>query len=285
MAGSKSFFLLFSLLCCWTITEASNADHPLEKRSVGLTYPAPPTLLLIFGLGTPLQLEREATIVGAFAKFIYNLPIDASNYTRPLADQQPKTRSRWALYRALGRLLELRGLPEGRACVLRSICEAAHGPFARAAGGLLQPLLQTLLTPSSTINEPYDVHEDRDYVEAEALGRGQAADTAAAAQEAAAAAAADARCHALYPRCPVSILDAFTAVVAQKPERRRRRPTTAAPNDDSNGNYNNNNNNNSSSSNSTNDDSNVDYASSSSSPPGDTIATVPATTTIPFLEF
>ncbi|XP_014228574.1 uncharacterized protein LOC106653589 [Trichogramma pretiosum] len=174
MAASKSFFLLFSLLYCgrWIVAEVSSLDHPVEKRSVGLTYPAPPTLLLIFGLGTPLQLEREATIVGAFAKFIYNLPIDASNYTRPF-DQQPKTRSRWALYRALGQLLELRGLPEGRACVLRSICEAAHGPFARAAGGLLQPLLQTLLTPSSTINEPYDVHEDRDYVEAEALGRGQ----------------------------------------------------------------------------------------------------------------
>ncbi|CAB0039794.1 unnamed protein product [Trichogramma brassicae] len=246
------------------------------------------TVHLIFGLGTPLQLEREATIVGAFAKFIYNLPIDASNYTRPFSDQQqqqqPKTRSRWALYRALGQLLELRGLPEGRACVLRSICEAAHGPFARTAGGLLQPLLQTLLTPSSTINEPYDVHEDRDYVEAEALGRGQAA-AAAAAQEAAVAAtatAADARCHALYPRCPVSILDAFTAVVAQKPERRRRRHGPTASDDDLNGNNNNNNN----SSSSSNNDSNVDYASSSSSsPPGDTIATDAATTTIPFLEF
>lgn len=95
---------------------------------------------LIFGLGTPLQLDRESVIVGAFSKMMYNLP---TNVSQIVISQKPNGRlSRWSLYKKLGKLAELYGLSDnGRACVLRAICEVALVPF-ESKNGPFQQLLQ-----------------------------------------------------------------------------------------------------------------------------------------------
>lgn len=102
---------------------------------------------LIFGLGTPLQLDRESVIVGAFAKCIYNLPTNSSAYKPPgPGNATLQSRSRWSLYRSLGRFLERLDFGSGRSCVLRAVCEAASAPFDTRTGGLLHQLLQSFLT-------------------------------------------------------------------------------------------------------------------------------------------
>ncbi|XP_011499299.1 PREDICTED: uncharacterized protein LOC105363329 [Ceratosolen solmsi marchali] len=157
---------------------------------------APMTLQLIFGIGTPLQLERESVIVGAFTKLIYALPSNASELTEPgvvYGREEPPRTSRWSLYERLAKLLELYGLGDGRSCVLRAICEAASMPFEHREG-LLQRLLQTFLSPSSTL-ERHEEYRDREYEAAERLG-----------------ARVGDNCHALYPECRTSFLDLFSSV-------------------------------------------------------------------------
>ncbi|XP_058792647.1 uncharacterized protein LOC131665066 [Phymastichus coffea] len=149
---------------------------------------------LILGLGTPLQLERESAIVGAFAKMIYALPSNATADSTE-ADARRASRSRWSLYRSVAQLAELYGFGEGRACVLRGICEAAAAPFD-AHHGLLHQLLQTFLSPSSS-EEEYEQYQDREYHAAERLG-GRLEDRSG--------------CHALYPECRASLLDVFSGV-------------------------------------------------------------------------
>lgn len=123
---------------------------------------------LIFGLGTPLQLEGESVIVGAFTKMIYALPTNSSEFAesrerpydkaaasfsvinRDLPDINAETiypeirTNRWNLYRGLVSLLELYNLG-GRACLLRSICEAAVVPFDEASG-IFEHLIQILFS-------------------------------------------------------------------------------------------------------------------------------------------
>lgn len=122
---------------------------------------------LIFGLGTPLQLEGESVIVGAFTKMIYALPTNSSEFAAPReqpndkaaasfsvinrdlpdtdAETFPEIRTnRWNLYRGLVSLLELYDLG-GRACLLKSICEAVVVPFDEASG-IFEQLIQILFT-------------------------------------------------------------------------------------------------------------------------------------------
>ncbi|KAJ8688558.1 hypothetical protein QAD02_024353 [Eretmocerus hayati] len=181
-----------ALLLFWLLLRQSLGDDTarrlqrrLSKRAA-LVYPNPSTLLLILGVGWPIQLERESVILGAFSKFIYTLPTNSTTYTSPLGNRVQSASwgwSRWSVYRLLEGSLTRLGLGDGRACLLRSICEAASEPFHTGAG-VLQQLLQALLSPSSTA-EAHEVYADREYEAAERLGRNLAGE----------------HCHALYPEC------------------------------------------------------------------------------------
>ncbi|XP_076682217.1 uncharacterized protein LOC143376165 [Andrena cerasifolii] len=178
-------------------SEARNTGSLIEspsRRARALVFPKPGELLLIFGLGTPLQLDRESIIIGFFSKIVYEMPSNATDYTAPGVYYARKKKSRWDVYKTLEKVAEIYGLG-GKACLLKAICEAASAPFD-GRHGLLGQLLQVFFKPSST-EEEYDEYRDREYRAAESLG-GQVSGE---------------NCHALYPECRRSVLEVFSTVI------------------------------------------------------------------------
>jgi len=100
-------------------------------------------LQLIFGLGTPLQLDRESIIVGVFAKILYNLPTNATDFTEPGVYYTRASKNRWRFYKMFEKMIALYGFG-GKECLLRAICEVAYVPFD-IHHGLLGQLVQTFL--------------------------------------------------------------------------------------------------------------------------------------------
>lgn len=101
-------------------------------------------LQLIFGLGTPLQLDRESVIVGVFAKMQYTLPRNATDFTEPgVYYTRASGGSRWSFYKMFEKVMAMYGFG-GKECLLRAICEVAYVPFD-VHHGLLGQLVQTFL--------------------------------------------------------------------------------------------------------------------------------------------
>ncbi|XP_033359224.1 uncharacterized protein LOC117238438 [Bombus vosnesenskii] len=165
-----------------------------SRRPRTLIFPRVSQLLLIFGLGSPLQLDRESVIVGLFSKIVYEMPSNASDFTIPGVYYSRTQKSRWSIYKVLEKVADLYGFG-GKACLLRAICEAASAPFD-GTHGLLGQLLHVFFKPSST-DERYDEYGDREYRAAERLGEQMSTEN----------------CHALYPECRRSVLDVFSTVI------------------------------------------------------------------------
>ncbi|XP_077266896.1 uncharacterized protein LOC143899937 isoform X2 [Temnothorax americanus] len=121
------------------ISEAARR-HRLRRS---LTFPDPSMLLLILGLGTPLQLDRESVIVGVFAKMQYAMPTNATDFTEPGVYYTRASKSRWSFYRMFEKVATLYGFG-GKECLLKAICEVAYVPFD-VHHGLLGQLVQTFL--------------------------------------------------------------------------------------------------------------------------------------------
>lgn len=98
---------------------------------------------LIFGLGTPLQLDRESVIVGVFTKMHFTLPSNATDFTEPGVYYTRASGSRWSFYKMLEKAMAVYGFG-GKECLLRAICEVAYVPFD-VHHGLLGQLVQTFL--------------------------------------------------------------------------------------------------------------------------------------------
>uniref|UniRef100_A0A182K9F7 Uncharacterized protein n=1 Tax=Anopheles christyi TaxID=43041 RepID=A0A182K9F7_9DIPT len=98
---------------------------------------------------------------------------------------------RWMVYKAMEGLSGGYGFG-GRACVLRSICEAADVQFTHT-GGVFAELLHIMFSPSTT-KEPISEHLDNEYFRAEQLGR------------------SGAPCATLFHECSTSLLDMFSGV-------------------------------------------------------------------------
>ncbi|XP_058055626.1 uncharacterized protein LOC131207035 [Anopheles bellator] len=99
--------------------------------------------------------------------------------------------SRWLVYKALERMSFGYGFG-GRACILRSICDAAEAQFTHT-GGVFGELLHIMFSPSST-EEPLSEHRDNEYLRAEQLGR------------------TGAPCDKIFHECSTSMLDLFSGV-------------------------------------------------------------------------
>ncbi|XP_076283260.1 uncharacterized protein LOC143210356 isoform X1 [Lasioglossum baleicum] len=124
---------------------ANNGTRLIEspsRRARALVFPRASQLLLIFGLGTPLQLDRESVILGYFAKIVYDMPANATDFTEPGIYYSRQQKSRWSIYRMLEKAAGLYGFG-GKACVMKAICEAASTPFDDRHS-LLGQLLQVL---------------------------------------------------------------------------------------------------------------------------------------------
>lgn len=180
-----------------TETRVNSTSEQISQRRMrrSLTFPDPSMLLLILGLGTPLQLDRESIIVGVFTKMWYYMPTNATDFTEPGVYYTRASRSRWSFYKVFEKMMTIYGFG-GKECLLRAICEVAYVPFD-VHHGLLGELVQTFLKPSST-QEEYDEYGDREYRAAEQLGE-QAEEGE--------------NCHTLYPECHRSVLDVFSALI------------------------------------------------------------------------
>ncbi|XP_053973129.1 uncharacterized protein LOC128873528 [Hylaeus volcanicus] len=175
----------------------SRPGHLLAKRLQSMSHKLIfifPCQQLIFGLGTPLQLDSESIIIGIFAKIVYDLPGNATDFTVPGVYYSRTQKSRWSIYKILEKVAGLYGFG-GKACVMKAICEVASAPFD-GKHGLLGQLLQVFFKPSST-EEEYDEYGDREYRAAESLGEQVSGES----------------CHALYPECRRSVLDVFSTVI------------------------------------------------------------------------
>ncbi|EGI67931.1 hypothetical protein G5I_03383 [Acromyrmex echinatior] len=190
------FCQLLKIGKCLQVNGTHNENSETAQRfrlRRSLTFLNSSQLLLILGLGTPLQLDRESVIVGVFTKMIYDMPADATDFTEPGVFYARTSRSRWSFYKLFEKMAAMYGFG-GKECLLKAICEAAFVPFD-VHHGLLGQLVQTFLRPSST-REEYDEYGDREYRAAERLGE----------------LAEGAGCHALYPECRRSVLDVFSTL-------------------------------------------------------------------------
>ncbi|KAJ9592948.1 hypothetical protein L9F63_015372, partial [Diploptera punctata] len=142
----------------------------------------------LFGFGIPISVYDQSLTLGTVLKFIYDTPTNSSVFTSTLPLVQKRSISnRWNFYSKLETAIERMGL-DGRACILRAICEAADITFKY--NGLFGEVLHVLLSPSTTIGELGNNGVETEYLAAERLG-GVVAGS----------------CHLLYPECKTGLLD------------------------------------------------------------------------------
>ncbi|XP_063909513.1 uncharacterized protein LOC135127112 [Zophobas morio] len=146
-------------------------------------------------IGIPIELRDQSITIGTVVKAFYLLPTNSTDYTQPSIDYVRKKRSstRWVTYKLIENFLQRSGYGDGKACLLRSICEVAAQPFERKTG-ILAEIIHAVLTPSST-REPLDNHSNCEYHAAEKFGR-----------------EVD-NCAVLFPECPLNFFQQFTRML------------------------------------------------------------------------
>ncbi|XP_063219661.1 uncharacterized protein LOC134529444 [Bacillus rossius redtenbacheri] len=169
--------------------------------------------LLLVPVAAVIRMPRSLVFIdGGTYKFQYTLPDNITEFTTvssrslrnaPTVFQTNNTNinsnttaaeggiiHRGVIYRSLESALSRKGV-DGRACVLRSICEAAETPLHH--DGLIGELLHTVLTPDYGSSSVELI--DADYLKAQQAGRRGRVD-----------------CNYLYPECPrgFGLLDLFT---------------------------------------------------------------------------
>ncbi|EFN73781.1 hypothetical protein EAG_06423 [Camponotus floridanus] len=210
---------LLAILCVYlhdiyavTLSQSSG-KFARDKRYLVYTPPKPNAatrVQLILGLGLPMEVD-VSMIIGYVLKFNYNLPYNASYLTDPYVrydrsisrrvepdenDASPSNAkasliSRWECYKILESLFE--STRSGKACLLKTICEAATMPFGRSHT-LTAQFAHIFLTPSTT-SESYGDVFDQEYHAAEIAGQQDPSN-----------------CDNLYPECTESLLDYFTEI-------------------------------------------------------------------------
>ncbi|XP_055842072.1 uncharacterized protein LOC129909124 isoform X2 [Episyrphus balteatus] len=200
-----------------------------EGRTLIFPPTTPTRLQFICGIGIPVEdLHFESITSGYVLKAEYFLPTNATqlhkdylkpqtihrrsildeyddaeiteidqsfgfNSTKNLFQNRPNDLStyRWTIYKAMETLGDRMGLV-GRACVLKSICEAASAPFHHASG-ILAEIAHIIMTPSASVDE-LNHYSNNEYLHAEMLGRSGGA------------------CSRLFTECQQSLLEQFSTV-------------------------------------------------------------------------
>ncbi|XP_001359679.3 uncharacterized protein [Drosophila pseudoobscura] len=177
---SKFPAALLFLACAWV--RAGVQGNHLKRFSRSLIFPptSPTRVQFIGGIGIPVEgLHFESVTSGYVLKAEYFLPTNSTEITRVYLKPQAITGRgdesnygalyRWIVYRGIEMVIANAGLP-GRGCLLRLICEHAALPLSHESG-LLGEVLDIVLTPSSSRDEPTGHGSDRDYHASERFGR------------------------------------------------------------------------------------------------------------------
>ncbi|PSN41162.1 hypothetical protein C0J52_05213 [Blattella germanica] len=186
----KDIYLLFGLL----------AMVLANRRPRNLVYPEGSFIQFIFGFGIPISVYDQSMTLGTIMKFLYDMPYNATVFTDAIPPVQKRATppvTRLGLYSALETSADRLGL-DGRACVLRTICEAADTTLQHS--GLLGEVLHVLLSPSTT-SDMLGVGAEREYHAAERLGR-----------------KVPGSCPQLYPECSMGLLDLISTTENRLPE-------------------------------------------------------------------
>ncbi|XP_025830525.1 uncharacterized protein LOC108735653 isoform X2 [Agrilus planipennis] len=188
-------FCMCSLFAIIQTTDVLDTSHVLlERQKRFLVYrPGVNWIQLVVGIGIPADVDDHSITWGASMKAFYLLPDNSSYYDNPTIDyarRRKRATSRWDLYKSIIYFVERSGLGDGKACLLRAICELAEIPLEQTSG-LFAEILHALLTPSST---PEEIQEygDLEYHAAEKLGRSTG------------------NCDSLYSECRHSLISKFT---------------------------------------------------------------------------
>ncbi|XP_066993356.2 uncharacterized protein [Anabrus simplex] len=179
------------LLILFMILDSAPVDTAFRPRR-HLYFPEGSYVQLITGFGLPIHsTPRQDVTFGMVLRYLYDLPTNASEMYPMSSEERHVTEgaARWHFYDILEEVITRSGL-DGRACLLRAICEAAETPLGQDS--ILGEMLHVILTPSRT-DEAREVFTDRQYHTAERLGTSLLAEGGA--------------CGALYRECPVSLLD------------------------------------------------------------------------------
>lgn len=165
-------------------------------------------LQLSFGLSTPVSVPNRTLTMSVYYQMQYYLPSRASQwYASPdiMWKREIPNRALLDVYLPIEEFLAENGFV-GRACLLRSICEAANSPFQHENMDLLEEIAHVILTPSQEVltedaicsKNNSDVLDSlppvKQYLAAECLGK------------------SDGDCKIAYPHCPKSPLDMFSQI-------------------------------------------------------------------------
>nr|CAH7717358.1 unnamed protein product [Callosobruchus chinensis] len=191
------FFLVLPVLLYLVDAQLlDTSKHILSRKKRWLIWSdkGPNWVQFIFGLGLPLKVKDQDITLGPVIKAFYLLPTNTSVYTRPSIDiaRRKRSTSRWRVYEAFENFMERYKYGDGRACVLRSICEVSHTPLDERSG-ILAEIVSAILRPSST-TDPLEHHTNGEYFAAEELGKKME------------------NCERLFPECSVDFLQQFSTL-------------------------------------------------------------------------
>jgi hypothetical protein len=106
---------------------------------------------LTIGVATPVSAPNRSLSISDGIQMLYLMPTDASIWYSPpdiptnIGKRETPNRAIFELYLPLESFLEDRGF-DGRECLLRSVCEAAHSPFYHEEMHLIEEIVHTVLT-------------------------------------------------------------------------------------------------------------------------------------------
>nr|XP_023017209.1 uncharacterized protein LOC111506381 [Leptinotarsa decemlineata] len=177
-----------------TMVDCEETGKRLSRQKRFLLYPGTFDFIqLVIGAGVPVEVDPEVALLGWSFRALYELPRNLSKLTPTdygATSRKKRHLTRWDFYKMLSYDSLGRG-HGGRACVLRSICEASDVPMDKYHG-LFEELFHSIFTPTST-NEEIDHHTDNEYYAAQKLGKKYRG-----------------KCKQLFPECTTSWMDMIT---------------------------------------------------------------------------
>ncbi|KOX71221.1 hypothetical protein WN51_04245 [Melipona quadrifasciata] len=147
MPGIRGLLFVFWCLdvlavCATSNDQAVDNSRTLSRRKRYLIFPEGSNLQLVFCLTVGTYAKENDVVMGLTAALAWELP---STFDKKVS-QLLHRRSRSVMFPKIEALLQSTGL-DGKACVLRALCEAAQrDPSDLGKGSLIQELLHAVFT-------------------------------------------------------------------------------------------------------------------------------------------
>ncbi|XP_043590633.1 uncharacterized protein LOC122571226 [Bombus pyrosoma] len=145
MPGIRGLLFVFWCLDILAICATDNTTHAartLSRRKRYLIFPEGSNVQLVFCLTVGTYAKENDVVMGLTAALAWELPSEVDEKVAQLLHRK----SRSVMFPKIEALLQSTGL-DGRACVLKALCEAAQrNPSDLGKGSLVQELLHAIFT-------------------------------------------------------------------------------------------------------------------------------------------